>query len=190
MLSHVQTQILRRLRLIFRLREAIFFPSFVCVFACFFISLFKGMSNTRLGMVRFTRLRSQDTSKVYQHCFLLWYWQTLLFLFSQCGIEYDGYECGPWRIFGERGFPYLKVAPLHVPSCFEQRLLETWVPSLVKKCSVFNANYCHIPKFQPLVDIPSHFNPVNVIYLGYTLILSSLLTLGFPNDICLSGFSL
>ena len=64
------------------------------------------------------------------------------------------------------------------------------VPRLVKKYSVFTANYCRIPNFQPLVDIPSNLDQVNVIYFRYALILSSLLTLGFPNDVSHSGSSL
>jgi len=161
-----------------------------CMCRSVLLSLIKGMSNTRLWMDRFMRLRSQDTSKMFTRFCLLWYWQTLLFLISKCGIEYEGYECGPWRIFGESGFPCIKLAPLHVLSCFEQRPLEIWVPSLVKKCSIFNTNYCHIPKFQQLVDILNYSNAVNVIYFRYALILSSLLSLGFPNNISPTGFSL
>jgi hypothetical protein len=155
----MQTQVFRGLTLIVILRKVVLLPSLVCILACCLISLLKEMSNTRVWMVRFMRLRSPDTSKVVTRYFLLWYWQTLLFVISKCGVAYDGYEYGPWRIFGEREFPCIKVAPIRVPSCFEQKSLERWVPSLVKKCCVFNANYCHIPKFQPLVDIPSHLNP-------------------------------
>ena len=141
------------------------------------------MSNTRLWMVRFMRLRSPDTSKVNTRCFLLWYWQTLLFLISHYSIECKGLHVDPEEFFSERGFACIKVAALHVLSRFEQRPLETWVPSLFKKCSVFNANYCRIPKFQPLVDIPSHLNPVTIIYIRYALILYSLLSLSFLNPL-------
>jgi hypothetical protein len=189
MLAHMQMQVLRRLTLIFRLRETILLPSLVCAAACCVISLIKGMSNTRLWMDRFMRLRSHDKSKEFTRYFLLCYWQTLLFLISKCGIEYEGYEREPWRLFGERVFPCIKLAPVHVLSCVEQRPLETWVPSLVKKCSIFNASYCPIPKFQQLVDIMNHVNAVNVIYFRYALILSSPSSLGLPNDISPSGFS-